>query len=235
MKKLKINKNEKEIEVTLIRKNVKNINLRVKDSGEITVTANNKVDEEYIIDFLKRKMDWILKHIDEFEERKKLKVKKEKLLKDNNIIYLGNIYKIKGVKSNKEYVKLGKDEIYVFLKDKDNLHKINLALNRWYKDKINEIFLKVYRETFKKFKRYNIKHVEIKSRKMKRRWGSCNPNDRIITLNSELITRNIECIEFVMAHELAHLVHANHSKDFYEVLEDVMPDWKSRKEALGSI
>ena len=143
MKKLKINKNEKEIEVTLIRKNVKNINLRVKDSGEITVTANNKVDEEYIIDFLKRKMDWILKHIDEFEERKKLKVKKEKLLKDNNIIYLGNIYKIKGVKSNKEYVKLGKDEIYVFLKDKDNLHKINLALNRWYKDKINEIFLKV--------------------------------------------------------------------------------------------
>lgn len=235
MKKLKINKNEKEIEVTLIRKNVKNINLRVKESGEITVTANNKVDEEYIIDFLKRKMDWILKHIDEFEERKKLKVKKEKLLKDNNIIYLGNIYKIKGVKSNKEYVKLGKDEIYVFLEDKDNLYKINLALNRWYKGKINEIFLKVYRETFKRFKRYNIKHVEIKSRKMKRRWGSCNPSNRIITLNSELITRNIECIEFVMAHELAHLVHANHSKDFYEVLEDVMPDWKSRKEALGNI
>lgn len=235
MKTLKINNNGKEIYVTLIRKNVKNVNLRVKETGEIVVTANKTVDEEYIIDFLKRKMGWIIKHRDNFNERKKIKEKRENIIKENNIIYLGNVYKIKGVKSNKEYVKLGKDEIYVFLEEKDNLNEINLSIKKWYKEKINEVFLKVYRETFKKFKRYNIKHVEIRARKMKRRWGSCNPYKRVITLNSELITRDIKCIEFVMAHEIAHLVHANHSKDFYKVLEDIMPDWKNRKDALGNI
>lgn len=235
MKKIKIGDNNKEIEVTLIRKNVKNINLRVKESGEIIVTANKDIDEEYIIDFLKRKMNWIIKHRDNFDERKKLKVKRENLIKENNIMFLGNIYKINGVKSNKEYVKFGINDIYVFLENKEDINRLQSLLDKWYKEKTLEVFSKVYSKMFKKFRRYNIPHVEIRVRKMKTRWGSCNPYKKRITLNSELITRNIECIEFVMAHELAHLVHANHSKDFYRVLEDIMPDWKEKKEILGSI
>ena len=61
------------------------------------------------------------------------------------------------------------------------------------------------------------------------------PFKRKITLNSELIKVPYECIEFVMAHELAHLVEQNHSKDFYKVLDDVMKDWKCRKEIIDKV
>ncbi|CAC9587858.1 Putative predicted metal-dependent hydrolase [Bathymodiolus heckerae thiotrophic gill symbiont] len=69
-----------------------------------------------------------------------------------------------------------------------------------------------------------IKQVRI--RKMKTRWGSCNPEKSYINLNSELIKAPIQCIEYVIFHELAHLIHPNHDKGFYTYLTIHMPNWK---------
>lgn len=233
MKKLNISYNGKSLSFILIRKNVKNINLRVKTNGDVIVTANSKIDESYIIDFIKRKMDWILNHKEKFNERRKKSLEEAEKVKEDNIKYLGNIYKIKAVKSEKEYVKKGKDEIYVFLKDKNNNRKKEILLNKWYRNECEETFKSIYTNMFKVFIHYRIPHVEIKIRKMKSRWGSCNPIKKVITLNSELMKTSIYEIEFVMCHELAHLVEANHSKNFYKVLDDVMPDWRERKKKLN--
>lgn len=233
MKELNITHNGEIITFILIRKNVKNINLRVKVTGEIIVTANPRVEEEYIIDFLKRKMPWIIGHREKFKERREAIQKEKDRTFEDGIWYLGKIYKVRAVKSEKEYVKRGKDEIYVFLKDKDNERRVNILLNKWYRERCIEIFTSIYGIMFKKFGSYMIPHVDIKVRKMKSRWGSCNPVKKRVTLNSELMKTPMECIEFVIAHELAHLVEANHSKAFYEVLTRVMPDWKERKEILN--
>ena len=233
MKKINITYNEKSFSFILIRKNVKNINLRVKLNGDIIVTANNKINENYIIDFVRRKMDWILKHKEKFYEIRQKSLEEAENIKQDRIKYLGNIYKVKIIKSDKESIKQEKDEIYIFLKDNNNEKRKDTLLNKWYRKKCEEIFNDVYFRMLKKFEYYKIPHVEIKIRKMKSRWGSCNPTKRIITLNSELIKASIYEIEFVMCHELSHLVEANHSKNFYKVLEDVMPEWKKRKEKLN--
>ena len=69
-------------------------------------------------------------------------------------------------------------------------------------------------------------------RKMKKRWGSCQPQTKTITINSQLIEAPRFCIEYVMMHEFCHFIHPNHSKDFYTLLQVMMPDWKERKKML---
>lgn len=235
MKKYNINYDGGEITFFLIRKNVKNINLRVKKTGEVIVTANDNVSEEYILNFLNRKINWIVGNVNKFNLRNKEISKEKEILEDNNLKYLGKIYKIKTVKSDKEYVKRGTKNVYVFLKDVNDLKEREKLLKGWYKKEREEVFKKVYNSEFKKFRIYNIPYCELKIRKMKRRWGSCNITKKIITLNSELIKAPLSAIELVVAHEIAHLVYGNHSKDFYNLLEKVMADFREREKLLTKV
>lgn len=73
------------------------------------------------------------------------------------------------------------------------------------------------------------KMPEIKYRKMKSRWGSCRPKERILTFNTRLAYVPVECAEYVVVHEFAHFVRADHSKAFYSAVESVLPDWKRRR------
>ncbi len=80
---------------------------------------------------------------------------------------------------------------------------------------------------------YQVPHPVLKIRYMTSRWGSCQPQKSIITLNSQLIEKPHRCIEYVVVHEFAHFIHPNHSKAFYQVVEEFLPDWKERKEELN--
>ena len=75
---------------------------------------------------------------------------------------------------------------------------------------------------------------EIKIKTMKSMWGNCNYVKRIITFNLFLIKTPTYCIDYVITHELAHLVHHNHGKEFYTLLAKLMPDWKTRKKQLSN-
>lgn len=237
MKQIQINYCGKIINITLIRKKVKNINLRVKISGEVIVTANNRVSEEKIIKFVQSKSEFIMRHLKRFEDIREKALEEEKSrLGSSKIRYLGKLYNVKFQNENKnDKEKIINDTIILYIKKIDDEKGKENRINKWYRDRCLEIFNKCYINTFKNFKKYNIEEVSIVVRKMKSKWGSCMPFKRKITLNSELIKVPYECIEFVMAHELAHLVEPNHSKDFYKVLDDVMKDWKYRKEIIDKV
>ena len=98
-----------------------------------------------------------------------------------------------------------------------------------------EVFLTICKEIYPLFKPYGVKYPLIKIRSMKSRWGSCQPQKGIITLNSNMIAAPREAIEYVVLHEFAHFIHPNHSKDFYGLVEKLMPDWKQRKAMLQGI
>jgi len=74
--------------------------------------------------------------------------------------------------------------------------------------------------------------ADISLRKMRSRWGSCNPNKNIVTLNSYLIYAPLCCIEYILMHEFVHFLCRGHSAAFYEKLTHYMPDWKQRKHLL---
>ena len=171
----------------LIRKNVKNINLRIYPDGRVRVSASFWVSVSRIEKFLLEKQDFIIKALDKYAEN--------------------------GIKKPENA------EIRHFTKEDYN--------------RCQEMIERVMVAFYPKFDKYKIKMPKISLRAMKTRWGSCTPAKGTIRFNLMLVDKPQECVEYVVVHELAHLVHPNHSKAFWSVVEEILPDWKARKKRLN--
>ena len=214
--------------VKIIKKDVKHINLKVKPNGEVILTAptdSNKRDIEYV---LKKRADWIDKKIAFFDAHRDNHEKE--YVSGENFKYLGRNYRLKVIESTGiEGVKLQRGYLQVFVKQTANTERKKKLLRAWYSQKAQIHFMKAI-EKYKRIVKQEIETVRI--REMKTRWGSCNPAKGFINLNLKLIEKPTECIEYVVFHELAHLVHADHSTKFYNYLSLFMPDWEKRKDRL---
>ena len=214
-------------DVCIIRKHVKNITLKVKPTCEVILTVPLLTTDEHIRYILNKKKSWIDKKVTFCKENHKPQTKE--YVSGDNVEYLGKSYRLKIIQSQDEYVKLEGEYIQIFTKDKDDLERKKRLLNEWYLSK-SEAYFREYIIRYSSLMNVSVKRVKI--RKMKTRWGSCNSFKSYINLNSELIKKHTDAIEYVVLHELAHLIHPNHSKDFYDYLSIYMPDWKKRKEKL---
>ncbi|MBU3014629.1 M48 family metallopeptidase [Poseidonibacter lekithochrous] len=213
--------------VKVIKKDIKNITLKVKPNCDVILTVPLKTDDKHITYILEKRKSWISKNVEFFEANNK--VEKKEYVSGESFKYLGKNYRLKVIESNIEQVKLLRGYIQIFVKDKTNINKKQKLLNEWYILKAEKYFQKVVEEYLSIVKK-EVKNIKI--RQMKTRWGSCNTSKGYINLNSELIKKRRESIEYVIFHELAHLVHPNHSREFYNYLDTYMPDWKKRKDKL---
>lgn len=211
----------------IIRKDIKNINLRVKPNCDVILSAPLKTTDTHIQYVLNKRADWIQSKL-EFYQRKPIEMVKE-YVSGENCRFLGRNYRLKIFQGNEETVKLNGGYLTVFVKDKNNLQSKEKLIKNWYFDKASKHFQKAI-DKYQPIVDKTIQHIRI--RKMKTRWGSCNPEKSYINLNSELIKTPTRCIEYVVFHELAHLIHPNHDKNFYNYLSVHMPNWKQIKNKL---
>lgn len=139
--------------------------------------------------------------------------------------------------SNEGFLYLGKkyDPIYVdycdisFGEEKVFLNK-NLDVDQWYKKKAKKLFQEHFEKKYQEFSE-KIPYPSLKIRKMLTRWGVCNTKLITITLNLELIKRDTKYLDYVIIHELSHLIEANHSAKFWKIVEKNCPNYKEiRKE-----
>ncbi len=216
--------------IKVIKKDVKHINIRVKPNCDVILTAPINTKETDITYVLKKRAGWIDKKIAFYKEYQRA-VPKE-YVSGENFCYLGRNYRLKVIESSDEGVKLQRGYLQVFVKDTDNLIKKKKLVKEWYLIKAEIHFQKAI-EKYQPIVKKEIEYIRI--REMKTRWGSCNPGKGYINLNSELIKKPMECIEYVVFHELAHLVYADHSNKFYNYLSLFMSDWKERKEKLEQV
>jgi len=214
-------------DIVIIKKDIKNINIRVKPNCEVILTAPMRTTDEHIAYVIKKRISWITQKIEFYKQHQQV-VSKE-YVSGENFRYLGRNYRLKVIQSNEERVKLQRGYLQLFVKDTDNLTKKKLLLDTWYKTKAKIHFKKAL-DKYQQIVKKDIKSVKI--REMKTRWGSCNPMKSYINLNSELIKKSTQCIEYVVFHELTHLIHNDHNKQFYNYMSVYMPDWKRRKEKL---
>lgn len=189
----------------------KNTYIRVKDNLNIYVTTNTFVPKSEIEKLLKRNIKTIEKMID---------AKKKKEIYNNNFYFLGKKYDI--VYTTDGDVVLGSDKVFI-----DRY----IDIDKWYKKEANRIFKERLDYNYKNFTK-KIKYPSLTIRKMKTRWGVCNTKDIKITLNLELIKKDIDCIDYVIIHELSHLIHANHSSIFWKVVEENYPNYKEVRKLL---
>ena len=213
--------------IQIIKKDIKNITLKVKPTCEVILTAPLLTTDEHIEYILKKRKDWISKKIEFYKANYKPQIKE--YVSGENFKYLGKNYRLKIIQCDDECVKLQRGYIQIFIKDKSNLEKKKRLLNDWYLLKAENYFKKIIAK-YSSIVNVDIQNIRI--RQMKTRWGSCNSAKSYINLNSELIKKPSNAIEYVIFHEFAHLIHPNHSREFYNYLSTYMPDWKKRKEQL---
>lgn len=149
-------------------------------------------------------------------------------------LYLGRKYLLKVHKSDEETVKLKSGQIGVHTPITTPSH-IKMLLAGWYAKHAQAVYLEMYTAAFIRFSAFKIAKPPLEIRRMKNRWGSCTPKGKII-LNPELIKAPKKCIEYVLTHELCHLIEPNHSPAFYELQDKVMVDnamWKKKLESYG--
>lgn len=207
--------NNKIYNVEIIYKNNKNMYLRIKDDLKIVVTAPLKISEKKIQKFVESNIDYISKVI----------IQKEEVLakKKDKFQYLGKLYDICYINERK-----------IFLGEEKALIGKNVNIDNWYKKNAIEVFENYYNSCFQNFKEAKYKPI-LKIRKMKGKWGVCNITNKTITLNLELIKLNPKYLIYVIYHELCHLKHPNHSKDFWALVEKYVPNYKQIKKEMKNV
>lgn len=227
-----INLDGRKISYNLERKNVKNINLRIKIDQSIYISANNYVHDEAIEDFLKSKSDFILRALDHYADIAKYAPKPKQYIDGESFRVLGHDCRLKVVQGKSNTVE--SDGAYITLAVKDTSdHKLKKkTMDNWLKNYCKEVLYAVCEGVYPKFQKYGVPFPELRFRNMVSRWGSCQPKRRILTFNILLVEAPISCIEYVVTHEFTHFLHPNHSKAFYSQLAMFMPDWQERKTVL---
>lgn len=142
--------------------------------------------------------------------------------------FLGKQYPIKVNVSSKNSVVFKDDVIYISTK---SLELVERLLDRWYLEQAKRVYQEIATPLIRQMEKYNVAPTTFAIKKMKTRWGSCSRKGNI-SLNLHLIKLSEQCIKEVILHELCHLVHFNHSKEFYALMTAEMPDWKNWKKEL---
>ena len=226
--------NNQIINYELNRKNVKNLNLRIKPDGTISVSVNNRISQEKIESFLIEHSDFILNALKKYEEIERNKPKEIELVTGDVIKVLGTERTLKVESGSKNTVTCDKYFLTLTVKDINDFVLKKKVIEKWQKEQATKLVTEICEVMYPYFKSYFSEFPQIKFRKMTSRWGSCQPKSNILTFNTLLIEVPVECIEYVVAHEFTHFLEANHSKNFYSKLEKIMPDWKERKKKLNN-
>ena len=216
------------ITVTVEKKNIKNLYIRIlPPNGEVKVSAPLFVPDEDIISFIKSKKDWILKkqkYILENDIKSPLKYangEKHPLWGDEYALQL-----ISNLKIKKAFVK--DDMLYLPVPKRSTIEKRKSILDEFYRQELKMAIPPVLDKCTKIVGRTP---ASVNVRKMKN-WGNCKRDGRI-TLNLNLAKKDKECLEYVMIHELCHLIEFNHGKNFKKLMDEFCPDWKKIKKRLN--
>ena len=207
----------------------KTLEIAVHPDGSVVVKAPLGSDETFVENFIYKRARWIrrqLRHFAQFEPR----TPKRRFVGGESHLYLGKQYRLRIRPSDTDEVLLKRGFFYIQAVDDEPEH-IAMLLEAWYRSKAEVYFAQVFEECWQLFEKRRVKKPALKIRKMKTLWGSFS-SKRGITLNLELIRAPRECIEYVIIHELCHLLHLNHGPEFYNLLEQLLPDWMERKHKL---
>ncbi len=192
------------------KKTTKNTYIRIKEDLTINVTTNARSSDQSIHRLLEQKKEAL---------EKMLHKQQTKNENNSDFHYLGKRYRI--VFTNQKEMIIGSSKVFMN-KEQD--------LDKFYKKEAKRIYKEHLDAIYSKFS-YKVPYPALKIRKMTTRWGVCNTKEKIITLNLELMKRDLKYLDYVIVHELSHLIHANHSKSFWEVVEENEPNYKKiRKE-----
>ncbi|TVR19998.1 MAG: M48 family peptidase, partial [Anaerolineaceae bacterium] len=212
----------------------KTLGISVHPDLRVTVVAPQDTPLEAIEAKVRQRADWILRQQREFELYLP-HIPPRQYVSGETHRYLGKQYRLKVVEdTSAEWVKLARGYIIVRTTDKADTGHIKTLLDGWYRQQARRIFHERLRDLLPRFGRYDLPDFELRIKALQARWGSCTASG-IITLNLKLLQVAKPYIDYVIVHELCHLLEHNHSKRFYALLDRILPDWRERRQKLNAM
>ena len=222
----------REIRYCLERKDVKNLNLRVLKDGRVFVSVSSSVPCDEVDRFVCRKAQYIMRAMDRFRDMAQYRPQPKQYVSGETFNLLGRGLRLQVLQAAEDSVSSDGCYIRLEVKEASNFERKRRIVNRFLDQQCETVFTGIIDELYPLFRKYGVEKPSLRIRDMETRWGSCLAKKGIITLNRRLIEAPGNCIEYVVMHELCHLIHPNHSKHFYAFLTMLMPDWKERKQYL---
>lgn len=218
------------IEFKVIYSRRRSIGISIGPHSGVIVRAPYRTLLKTIENLVIAKTPWINKHLENY--RSSVSINNNKEYADGSIILLqGKEHLIRIIESNKNFTKINSNTIEIGLKSIADTEIVGPMVEKWYKAFAEGIFRRKFDEILLKYKDFNFEPSEFSVRVLKRRWGSCSSKGKI-TISSELVKLDEIYLEYVILHELCHLRHHNHGKEFYKLLTEVFPEWKQKRSEL---
>lgn len=211
----------------------KSLAISVLPDLSVVVTAPFGSDIELVKRKVKKRASWILKQQEFFKAYLPTQPPRRYVSGETHL-YLGKQYRLKVFEDDSESVKLRNGYIKVGLRDKNDKTRVAYLLDEWFLSHARVHFARRLSICWEKMRKQGIELPELRLRRMRKRWGTCTKSGAIY-LNPYLIKAPSSCIDYVIIHELCHLKHAHHGKQFYDLLRRVLPDWEERKARLEKI
>lgn len=221
------------IEIEVIRKDIKNMHLAVyPPTGRIRLAAPKKTDSEVVRLFAISKIGWIKKHIKNFNEQPR--ESKKEYISGESHYFFGKRYLIQVIEHDKpNAIKIkGVKTIQLFIRPGTTIEQRAIMLKEWYRKELKKILPAIVAKWEEEL-RLKCNYWGVKQ--MRTKWGTCNHSQKRIWLNLELAKKPLICIDYVVLHELLHLIEPNHSENFILLLNKHFPKWKKIRQDLNNL
>lgn len=222
---------KEKIKITVTRKRMKNVRLKIFPDLRVVLSSPKGVSDEWLAKFINEKNVWIEEKLAFY---KKNYESKQEFARGISTKVLGRDVQLHIEESCVKKILHREDNIIIYTPDKSDHKTITKQLDAWWRNEANSYYEGILSRYFPIIEKYQNEKPRLYVRKMKTLWGSYSVKLNKITINYTLFRAVPPCVEYVIFHELVHVLYPNHSKHFYDFLSIHMPDWKDRKRLLNS-
>ena len=219
------------LQISIAKKAIKNLNLRIlSPHGKVRVSAPLRISNDAIYTFVASKLPWINKQIEKLKNQER--ESKREYISGESHYFQGKRYLLNIIESSSPVKIEIRNKKYLDLHIKSGISRAKKReiMTEWYRTELKKQ-IPALLEKWQKIIGVETRDWRIK--KMKTRWGTCNVQAKRIWINLELIKKPLNCLEYIIVHELTHLLERSHGKRFVAYMDKFMPQWRSHKNELN--
>lgn len=227
----KVQLSDEIIDILIERKRIRNYYIKISPNLTVTVSIPLSMDMESVEKFIYSHKKWIEKNLRKFKEANDTNIK-DSITSGGTVKILDSQYIVYVYPATKNNIIIDGFNIYIYSKNHEDTNYILKQYNEFLKEQAIQYFQNKINKFWPLFNKYNISPPSLKVKNMKSKWGSCIPQSSQITLNLNLYKASDKCIEYVIFHEMTHLIHRGHQKNFYKFLQKHIPNYKEIEREL---
>ena len=210
------------------RQKRKTLALHILEDASVEVRAPKWVAKREIEAFVIQRRSWVMAQQDKVRES----ISQQPQFVDGQVHqFIGKSVRLKVLEGKSSVATLQEGVLTLVLSGSEQPVRVKRLWLRWCRQQAQQVFAERLSYWFEKMPQ-GTPEPQLKLRRMRRRWGSCS-SKQVITFNTLLITLPMECIDYVVVHELCHLWELNHSQAFYRLLASILPDWRDKEQLIS--